>query len=330
MSIIQISKIQQRSGNLVDLPQLDEAEFGWANDARRLFIGKTVPGGNIENVEVLTSYSNISFSQLNGSDNGNLNISNASNGQVLTYDGVNWINRGGNAGGLINLGDLSEVKIGGGGIGYILETDSTGNLSWTPKGTLYTNIISISNATPMVMTVDASTPYTNSQEITISGVTAANANSIVNGSIFYVKLSNDYPTTGNVLLYTEPLLITPANGTNLGQPTANGIATAVISAGTSTAAAGGSNNSIQFNSSGALNGSPNLTFTGSLLSLNGNANVGNLNANGIVTSTRFVSNVATGSAPFTVSSTTKVTNLNADLLDGYDTSSNVNPATIVL
>ena len=43
MAILQISKIQQRSGNLVDLPQLDDAEFGWANDARRLFIGKSTP-----------------------------------------------------------------------------------------------------------------------------------------------------------------------------------------------------------------------------------------------------------------------------------------------
>jgi hypothetical protein len=33
MAIIQISKIQQRSGNLVDLPQLSEAQLGWANDA---------------------------------------------------------------------------------------------------------------------------------------------------------------------------------------------------------------------------------------------------------------------------------------------------------
>ena len=41
MSIIQISKIQQRAGNLVDLPQLDEAELGFASDAKRVFIGKT-------------------------------------------------------------------------------------------------------------------------------------------------------------------------------------------------------------------------------------------------------------------------------------------------
>ena len=81
MAIIQISKIQQRSGNLVDLPQLDEAQFGFAQDARRLFIGKTT--GNIENIEVLTSYSDITFSQINGRQ-GNLNISNVQTGQILT------------------------------------------------------------------------------------------------------------------------------------------------------------------------------------------------------------------------------------------------------
>jgi hypothetical protein len=56
MAIIQISKIQTRSGNLVDLPQLDEGEMGFASDQKRLFIGKTVPN---ENIEVLTTYSNI-------------------------------------------------------------------------------------------------------------------------------------------------------------------------------------------------------------------------------------------------------------------------------
>lgn len=38
-----------------------------------------------------------------------------------------------------------------------------------------------------------------------------------------------------------------------------------------------------------------------------------------ITGTQLISNVATGTAPLTVASTTKVTNLNADLVDGYDT-----------
>ena len=131
MAIIQISKIQQRSGNLVDLPQLSEAQLGWANDAKRLFIGTTTPNPN-ENVEVLTSYSDITFSQINGSE-GNLNISGAEAGEILSFDGTNWVNAGGNAGGLINLGSNANVRITGGVNGYVLQTDGTGNLSWTTQ-----------------------------------------------------------------------------------------------------------------------------------------------------------------------------------------------------
>ena len=144
MAIIQISKIQQRSGNLVDLPQLDEAQFGWATDAKRLFIGKTSPN---ENIEVLTSYSNISFSQIDGAGNSNVFISNASlqPGQILTYDSTinSWINTGGNiddpgdssyfSGQPVHLGSVSNVKIGDGAVGYVLTTDGYGNLSWSSK-----------------------------------------------------------------------------------------------------------------------------------------------------------------------------------------------------
>jgi hypothetical protein len=85
MAIVQISKIQQRAGNLVDLPQLDNAEFGWATDDKRLFIGRTGNTVENENIEILSSYSTISFSQVDGSDGGNLNINLATNGQLLTY-----------------------------------------------------------------------------------------------------------------------------------------------------------------------------------------------------------------------------------------------------
>ena len=57
MAIVQISKIQIRAGNLVDLPQLDNAEFGWATDTNQLFIGRTGNNYSDENIEVLTSYS---------------------------------------------------------------------------------------------------------------------------------------------------------------------------------------------------------------------------------------------------------------------------------
>ena len=81
----------------------------------------------------------------------------------------------------------------------------------------------------------------------------------------------------------------------------------------------------------------NITSVGTLgaLTVSGNANVGNVGtaqvlATANVTAPQLVSNVATGTAPIVVSSTTKVANLNADLLDGYDLTSSATAATVVL
>lgn len=335
MAIIQISKIQQRSGNLVDLPQLDQGEFGWAGDVGKLYIGRTEQGGNIENVEVLTSYSNISFSQIDGSE-GNLDISNALTGQILTYVSSSdiWVNAGGNAldpdnsayysNALIHLGDVSTLKLGGGGIGYILETDGAGNLSWTPKGTLYTRIENLTNdvgnGNIITMTVDHETPYINGQLVTITGANISNstANSYINGNSFYVQLDGNFAAnsgtgSGNVILYTDSALTTTANGAGLLTYVANsGVATAVLTGGGGGGNAGGANTSIQFNNTNLLDGSANFTFdfANNILTLNGNANVGNLNATSLVRASTLTSVVATGTAPLTVTSTTRVANLN--------------------
>lgn len=63
MAIVQISRITQRKGLETDLPQpLAGAEFGWAIDQRRLFIGNgTLADGApvVGNTEVLTEFSDI-------------------------------------------------------------------------------------------------------------------------------------------------------------------------------------------------------------------------------------------------------------------------------
>lgn len=66
------------------------------------------------------------------------------------------------------------------------------------------------------------------------------------------------------------------------------------------------------------------TITGSNLSLTG-FDV----SSGVVTASRFVSTVATGTAPFQVTSTTEVTNLNASLLRGGIPGQNINTFDIV-
>ena len=324
MAIVQISKIQQRSGNLVDLPQLDEAEFGWASDAKRLFIGKTTPN---ENVEVLTSYSTVSFSQIEGAY-GNLDIANAVvTGQLMTYNKISntWVNTGGNAldpgnssyfsNTPVHLGNIANVKIGGGAIGYVLETDGQGNLSWTSKGTLRANITGITrdagNANIIVVTVPNTTPYTNSTAITISGANGV-SNTVVNGNTFYIKVAGDFATSGNVRLYSDIALTTAVTSTNISYTNTTNLAIAVTSLGsTGAAAAGGSNTTIQFNNNNILDGDADFTYNLStnLLTLNGNANVANLISSGVVSGSNLVSNVATGTAPLTVTSTTRVSNL---------------------
>lgn len=336
MAIIQISKIQQRSGNLVDLPQLDEGEMGWASDEKRLFIGKTVPN---ENIEVLTTYSNINMSQVTGTDGTDFNLNNPANGEVLGVETIGStayiVNKGGTSvgspGGLINLGNVANLKIGGGALGYILETDGLGNLSWTSKGSLTVNIIQLSNATPIVMTVANTTPYINAMKVSITGVQGT-GNSIVNGSDFFVKLSVDFPTTGNVSLFNDAGLSSPVVGTGLTATANTGVAvTSLSGAGVSVAA--GTNSSVQFNSGALLGGDADFTYNNigtKLLTVNGNITTSNVNVSNTVTAPRLISNVSTGTAPLTVSSTTKVTNLNADLLDGYDTATTSTANTVAV
>jgi hypothetical protein len=313
MAIIQISKIQQRSGNLVDLPQLDEAQLGWANDAKRLFIGATGnTTTNVENVEVLTSYSTISFSQVEGSDESNVNISNVRPGQILAYDSSinSWINTGGNAnapgntsqysGIPIHLGTVSNIKIGGGADGYILETDGAGNVTWTSKGTLRTTIIGLSNATPVVMTVANTVPYTNGLEITITGANTPNSN-VVNGQTFYIQLDANFTANSNVVGSGNVSLFTSSDfananavvGTGFVYVANSGVATASL-AGGSASTPGGGNTQIQFNDGGILNGSANFVITsGNTVSLTGNFSASNVAGGNLVTANNItVSNIS--------------------------------------
>jgi hypothetical protein len=313
MAIIQISKIQQRSGNLVDLPQLDEAQFGFAQDASRLFIGKTT--GTPENIEVLTSYSEISFSQVQGSGNSNVNITSNTlhSGQILGYDNVtnSWVNTGGNAnspgntaeytGIPVHLGSVSNVKIGDGAVGYVLTTDGYGNLAWTSKTTAIANILAISNANPAIMTFDPNiVSYTNGTAITILGIagnSSANAN-LLNGNTFYVKVSNTFNSTGNVSLYISDALDGPNafNGTGIvyDNPT-NVFATATSAFGINVnAPAAGIDGSIQYNVSGVLTGSALLKYA------NGNVEIANSSviiSNGNVSANLLTGTLTTNAQP---------------------------------
>ena len=102
-----------------------------------------------------------------------------------------------------------------------------------------------------------------------------------------------------------------ANGNIVGDDSTN---ISGISSVTATSLYGALTGNVQGNLTGTVltGAQPNITSLGTL---------GSLNVTNKITANNFESTVSTGTAPFTVSSTTKVTNLNADLLDGKDTSS---------
>ena len=147
MAIVQISKIIHRVGANVDLPQLDTGEIGFASDTQQVYIGNDpvlVPvaeGEMTTQTEILTEVSNISFSQIVGSSNTFVSLTDPRTGQILVFDGnasvansvVNWAgaNVGPTANIKLKLGDAGNISILGGMSGGLLSTDGQGNLTWT-------------------------------------------------------------------------------------------------------------------------------------------------------------------------------------------------------
>lgn len=98
-----------------------------------------------------------------------------------------------------------------------------------------------------------------------------------------------------------------------------GITTLTFVAPNNAGTPGGAEGYVQYFSGGILAGSPNFTFNGIGVSVAG-----------IVTASRFISTATNGTAPLSVASSTVVTNLNADFLEGFNPATANNGNTIVL
>ena len=320
MAIIQISRIQQRTGNLAETPQLAAGELGWADDARRLFIGNDVTragDSTPNNTEILTQYSNISFNQV-------ASVINPQNYDVVQYDSANaqWINRHiyltdevstqattihGNLTITGNLNPISNgaVFITGGSSGDVLTTDGTGNLIWTAGGgggggTSFT----VTDVAPGSTTPGSSTEVTvtdlaasNGDPVIFNGITSTgNIATRLNGNVFYI--GNVDVSTDTCQLYTDIALTTGVATTGI--YTAGGLMTVRLQAvgtvgavqlsdgsGHFTAASG-----LQYTSGSQTLGSPKLNSSSiaddSLTSAGGANIAGNLVVRGLS------ANVATG------------------------------------
>jgi hypothetical protein len=270
--------------------------------------------------------------------NGNINLTVAGNANVFVVTGT-----GANVGNLgvsanlvgsgnvnftsaanVSLGSNSNVKLTGGTSGQYLQTDGAGNLSWQTVGSS-----GISNGTSSVSipTVNGNinlvaggttTMVVTSTGANITGTANISGNANVGnlGTTGVVSATGSISSDANIVAGTNTKAVPALFYTN----TANTQYGALLMQknGTERWLIGSDNSSangnvvIRFN---AITNYVTVTETGVVL-ITGNANVGNLGtaqvlATANVTAPQLISNVATGTAPLVVTSTTTVANLAA-------------------
>jgi hypothetical protein len=263
-----------------------------------------VTGGNLTTAGALSVTGNANVGNIGataGVFNGNISSLNANLGNLVTANYVNVafdLNVAGNA----NIGSGSGGTITGANL--LSANFITGTLTTASQP----NITSVGTLTSLAVT---------------GNVTAGNfVGSFANGnSSITIPAAN-----GNIVLNA-------ANGTSELTITSTGVNVAGTLNATGNANVGNLGTAGLITATGNVTGG-NLT-TGGVLSVTGNANVGNLGtarviATGNISGTQLISNIATGTAPLVVTSTTKVANLNAELLDGYDTSLTATANTVVV
>jgi len=220
-----------------------------------------------------------------------------------------------------NLGNLAVANFfsgNGASLSALAGANVTGQVgNALVSGTVYTN------AQPNITSVGTLTG------LTVNGVTSlgANGNVIITGGTSGQFLQTN--GSGNLSWVTVGTSGISNGTSSVSIPIVNGNIIANV-AGNSTLllTSTGANITGYANISGDANVG-NLG-TGGFISATGNITGGNVNTAGKVVASTLESNVATGTAPLVVASTTIVTNLNADMVDGYNTSTSATADTIVV
>ena len=243
-------------------------------------------------------------------------------------------------GGTSNLGPVGNVTITGGSSGQVLSTNGSGGLSFITIGTAGVSNgnsnVSIATAGGNVTTSvagNANILVVTGTGILVNGdgnvtgnLTAGNivAGGGAGGNITGANLVSANFFTGTLTTAAQPNITSVGSLTSLtvtgnitsGNANLGNLATANFFSGS-----GNNLSNIQgANVTGTVasastavtvtaNAQPNITSTGTLTSLG---------VSGAVTASTLVSNVATGTAPLTVSSTTRVSNLNVDYANVAD------------
>ena len=282
MAIVQISKIQIRAGNLVDLPQLDNAEFGWATDTNQLFIGRTGNNYSDENIEVLTSYST------SGSIAGGSNTTVQFNDQG-TSNGV--------AGFTFNK-STTTLTVSSGNI-------ITGNLNATSTITALRLISNIATGTsPLVVT---STTQVANLNAATAGVAYSVAGANVSGAVSYATTANSVAVANVSGIGNIATTNIDGNASNILY--GNGIFASAPSPGVSY----GNSNVATFLAS---YGSNTITTTGNITAGNISVSTGNVTLGTLTTGANTTAGTITGN--FSLSAGSRLNATFADLAEYYE------------
>jgi hypothetical protein len=300
MAIVQISKIQQRAGNLVDLPQLDNAEFGWATDTNQLFIGRTGNNYSDENIEVLTSYST------SGSIAGGANTTVQFNDQG-TSNGV--------AGFTFNK-STTTLTVSSGNI-------ITGNLNATSTITALRLISNIATGTsPLVVT---STTQVANLNAATAGVAYSVAGANVSGAVSYATTANavaganvsgavSYATTANSVAVANVSGIGNIATTNIDGNASNILyGNGIFASAPSPGVSYGNSNVATFLAS---YGSNTITTTGNITAGNISVGTGNVTLGTLTTGANTTAGTITGN--FSLSAGSRLNATFADLAEYYE------------
>jgi hypothetical protein len=187
----------------------------------------------------------------------------------------------------VSLGNVSNLHITGGAGGQVLSTDGAGNLSWTSFSST-----SITNGNSNVNVIaNANVNISSAGVANVLVISSTGANLIGTANLGNLATSNYFSGSGNLLSNIQGANITGAVGLATYATTANAVAGANVSGQVANALIA---------STVYTNAQPNITSVGTLSSLD---------VSGNITSSRYISNITTGNAPFIVTSTTQVANL---------------------
>ena len=293
------------------------------------------------------------------------NLNSATAGTVRTNSQPNITSLGTLTGLTVNgtttLGDVSNVKIAGGTVSYVLSTDGTGNLSWAAPGGGAT-AASISNGTSNVRVfLNSNVTISSAGNANIVAVTGVGVNVAGNVNATYFVGNGAFLTgvdvSPNSMSSGNSSVNIPVAGGNV-NTSVNGTANVLVVAKTGANIAGYANitgnvSAPFFIGNGSLltgigtlsNGTSNIFIVAAggnvTTSVNGNANVmvvtgsganvagylnatGNVNGSNISTSGQLISTVTTGTAPIQVLSTTQVANLNSAIAGTVTTNAQPN------